>query len=201
MVELKFHPSLSRAANFDDEPDNDGIYLLLQPLNELGQMVPVAAALSVVILDPARDERIGRWDFSPEEVKTKLQPIGANQGIALTLPWSGPGPEADRVIVFVRYTFENGRTVVNDTEILVSNDEGLQAVWAPRSPAMSPTEVAASSTAEQQFAPAVIPASHADVKQNSGQPGAKVVRPASGTTSPQPAPSPSTTSSSPWSAR
>ena len=40
VVELAFHPSLSRAANFDDRSDHDGLYLVLQPRNERGQMVP-----------------------------------------------------------------------------------------------------------------------------------------------------------------
>ena len=43
----------------DDEADDDGLYLVLQPLNESGEMVPVAADLSVVILDPS-----GRVDWS-----------------------------------------------------------------------------------------------------------------------------------------
>ncbi len=69
VVELAFHPSLSRAANFDEESDDDGVYLVLLPKNERGQMVPVAADLSVVILDlevrePGRrqDRSLGLFD-------------------------------------------------------------------------------------------------------------------------------------------
>jgi hypothetical protein len=135
VVEMAFHSGLSRAVNFDDRSDDDGLYLVLQPKNERGQMVPLAADLSVVVLDPSREgnaARIGRWDYSASDVQAKMQPIGANQGIHLTLPWNGPDPAADRVIVFVRYTFENGRQVIGEKEIFVASDEGLKTVWAPR---------------------------------------------------------------------
>jgi len=136
VVELGFHPSLSRAVNFDDRSDDDGLYLVLQPLNERGQMVPVAADLLVDVIDLAREgkaARIGRWNYSAQEVKSKLQPIGSNQGIHLRLPWNGPDPIADRVVVFVWYTFPNGRQVIGEKTIFVASDDGLKAVWRQRS--------------------------------------------------------------------
>lgn len=172
VVELAFHPTLSRAANFDDAGDDDGLILVLQPKNERGQMVPEAADLSVVVLDPAREgnaARIGRWDYSAEEVRSKMQPIGSNQGIQLTLPWNGPDPSADRVIVFARYTFENGRQVIGQKEIFVSSDGGLRTVWAPRGQSSDAPVVSASATTS---------------------PNPNVVRPAVGTYSPDPAPLP-----------
>ncbi|MCA9126802.1 MAG: hypothetical protein KDB22_06950, partial [Planctomycetales bacterium] len=108
VVEMVIHPTLSRALNLDDRNDDDGVYVVLIPKNERGQMVPVAAELSVVVLDPARDPkeaRLGRWDYSEEQVRELLQPMGNRQGIHLTLRFSGPKPLADQVIVFARYKF------------------------------------------------------------------------------------------------
>lgn len=136
VVELAFHPTLSRAVNFDDEADDDGLYLVLQPLNESGEMVPVAADLSVVILDPSRENdeaRIGRRNYSANEVKAKMQAAGVSQGIHLKLPWNGPDPQADRVLVFVRYTFPDGRQVIGEKTFFVSGEAGVRTVWAPRS--------------------------------------------------------------------
>ncbi len=99
VVELAFHPTLSRAINMDDRPDDDGLYLVLQPKNERGQVVPVAADLTVFALDPAREgdqAKIGRWEYSAAEVQAKLKPMGSEQGIHLRLPWNGPDPSADR---------------------------------------------------------------------------------------------------------
>ena len=141
IVELAFHPSLSRAANFDDQSDDDGLYLVLQPKNVEGQMVPIFGTLEIAVHDPAKmdkdgpndSSRIGRWNYSASEVKSKFQPIGSSQGIHLTLPWNGPDPEADRVLVFVRYTLPDGRQVPNEKTIFVSGKGNMRTVWVPRS--------------------------------------------------------------------
>jgi hypothetical protein len=140
IVELAFHPSLSRAVNFDDQSDDDGLYLVLQPKNVEGQLVPTFAALEIAVHDPARlgkdgpneTSRVGRWNYSANEVKSKFQPIGTSQGIHLTLPWNGPDPQADRVLVYVRYTLPDGRQVVNEKTFLVSTKGNMRTVWVPR---------------------------------------------------------------------
>lgn len=163
VVELGFHPSLSRAANFDDESDDDGLYLVLQPLNAQGQMIDVAADLAIVVLDPSRDgdlARIGRWDYSAQDVRSKMQPIGSNQGVHLTLPWNGPDPGADRVVVFVRYTFPDGRQVIGEKTFFVSGEAGFRTVWVPRGNSRSNNPVAqASNQTGSAFDSAVRPAS------------------------------------------
>lgn len=135
VIELAFHPALSRAINMDERPEADGLYLVLQPKNEHGQMVPAYADLMVFALDPAREgeqAKIGRWEFTAAEVQPKLQPIGSEQGIHLRLPWTGDDPTADRVIVFALYKFPNGRQVMGEKEIYLTNDGSLKTVWSPR---------------------------------------------------------------------
>lgn len=136
IVDVKFHPGLSRAMNFDAQGDDDGLYLVLQPMNASGQFVPIAADLVIAVIDPSRNDntgRIGKWSYSTAEVKNKLQPIGNSQGIHLSLPWNGPDPGADRVIVFAYYTLEDGRRIVSETEIFVNNAHRQNTVWVPRS--------------------------------------------------------------------
>lgn len=172
IVEIAFHPSLTRAANFDDESDDDGLYLVLQPKNVQGQLVPTFADLDIAVLDPAREgdsntARIGRWTYSATEVKSKFQPIGSSQGIHLTLPWNGPDPIADRVVVFVRYTLPDGRQVVADKTIFVSGKGNMKTVWVPRGadesqvrtasaeqPITSPSNVVRPNTTSNDPAPA-----------------------------------------------
>lgn len=162
IVDIAFHPTLTRAANFDDESDDDGLYLVLQPKNAAGQLVPTFADLEIAVLDPAREgdsasARIGRWSYSAVEVKSKFQPIGTSQGIHLTLPWNGPDPLADRVIVFVRYTLPDGRQVVNDKTIFVSGKGNMKTVWVPRSSDASTVVTASAQQPVQQFAPQTNP--------------------------------------------
>ncbi len=199
VVELVFHPSLSRAANFDDESDDDGLVLVLQPVNQRGQMVPQAADLSVVVLDPARAgdaARIGRWDYSAREVAGKIQRIGSGQGIHLTLPWNGPDPQADRVVVFARYTYENGRQVIGEKTIFVSNEQGIKTVWAPRGGAAASSVATAgargSSNPGRPAQRSPMAGNPATTPAGVGAPGpSHVVRPASGIRPADPAPAPS----------
>ncbi len=208
VVELAFHPSLTRAINMDDRPDDDGLYLVLQPKNERGQMVPTGADLTIIVLDPARDgdqAKIGRWEYTADEVKDKLQPIGSEQGIHLRLPWNGPDPSADRVIIFALFKFENGRQVMGEKEIFLSSDGSHKTVWGPRAPkrnGISPAnqrEIAQAGYAEPASNKATsssrfaAPAPQAEGTLPSSlraSPASPVVRPASGTAPWQPAPPP-----------
>jgi hypothetical protein len=195
VVELAFHPTLSRAIDMDDRPDDDGLYLVLQPKNERGQMVPVAADLTVFALDPARQgeqAKIGRWEYSAAEVQDKLQPGGSEQGIHLRLPWNGPDPSADRVIVFALYKFDNGRQVMGEKEVFISSDGSHKTVWAPRAsnPQLGTEQLSAQRTtgpvAQAGFS---APFANSDSQATQATP---VVRPAKGTAARQPPPIPQT---------
>ncbi|MCA9257688.1 MAG: hypothetical protein KDA61_00755, partial [Planctomycetales bacterium] len=189
VVELAFHPTLSRAIDMDDRPDDDGLYLVLQPKNERGQMVPVAADLTVFALDPARQgeqAKIGRWEYSAAEVQDKLQLGGSEQGIHLRLPWNGPDPSADRVIVFALYKFDNGRQVMGEKEIFISSDGSHKTVWAPRA---SKAPLGTESQATSQVAQASFSAPSLSSKQQASQ-ATPVVRPANGAGTRQPPPLP-----------
>jgi hypothetical protein len=136
IVELHFQPALSRSVSFDDDNRDDGLYLVLQPKNEQGQVVPLAGAMTVEVLDPTRSEGqmiIGTWHYSLNEVQSKIQPIGSKQGIHLTLPWNGPNPKSDRLNVIATMQFENGRKVIAKKEFYINSGNGLKTVWTPRS--------------------------------------------------------------------
>lgn len=136
IVDIKFHPSLCRAVNSDQQGDDDGLYLVLQPYNTSGEFVPLPADLMVLALDLSREEKkatIGRWTLSSADVKSKMNPIGSSQGIHLSLSFSGPAPQCDRVLVFAYYTLPDGRRVVAEQEVMLNNLHRQNAIWVPRS--------------------------------------------------------------------
>lgn len=160
VVELAFNPALTRAISFDDDSQDDGLYVVLQPRNEQGQVVAIAAAVSVEVLDPSRDISntiIGQWHYTASEVQGKIQPMGSKQGIHLTLPWNGPNPKSDRVTVVATYQFENGRKLVARKEIYLNNASGLKTVWTPRAGGLN---AASSSGGSVVSASANIPTNH-----------------------------------------
>ena len=136
IVDLKFHPSLCRAVNTDQQGDDDGLYIVLQPYNSSGEFVPLPADLVIEALDLSRDEKhamIGRWTLSTADVKAKMNPIGSSQGIHLSLSFSGPAPQCDRLLVFAYYTLSDGRRLVKEHEVMLNNMHRQNAVWVPRS--------------------------------------------------------------------
>ena len=136
IVDLKFHPSLCRSVNTDQQGDDDGLYLVLQPYNAAGEFVALPADLMVLALDLSRPEKqatIGRWTMSAADVKSKINPIGSSQGIHLSLSFSGPAPQCDKVLVFAYYTLPDGRRLVKEHEVMLNNIHRQNAVWVPRS--------------------------------------------------------------------
>ena len=135
IVEIAFHPTMCRGRNFDDKPGDDGLYLVVTPLNADSQVINQAATLTVIVEDPAarKDEaRVGAWEFTPEQLAELLEPVGADQGFHLSLPWQAQSPTNKVVSVFLRYTSPNGRTLVNHREVYLRVPAHEQQVWTPR---------------------------------------------------------------------
>ena len=152
IVEIKFHPSLCRAVNLDGEGDDDGLALVLQPLNSAGQFVPSSAELIIVAVDPSRDDAqrpAGRWAYKSDDVNAMLQPIGSSQGIHLSLPWTGAKPQADRVVVFAYYTLPEGRRIVAEQEIFLNNAHRQHTVWVPRATGTTSSQAVQTASGER----------------------------------------------------
>lgn len=136
IVEIAFHPSLCRGQNLDEEEGDDGLYLVLQPRNQAGEIVDEAAAVTVVAMDPKRpegEERIGRWTISKEELESALEPIGLSRGYHLSLPWQNEvAPDGDVVQVYVRYEMADGRRLINERRIQLHRAAAGSNVWMPR---------------------------------------------------------------------
>ena len=136
IVEVVFHPSLCRGNNLDDKPGDDGIYVVLQPMNAKGEFVPAVAKITIVASDPAsqeEDPRIALWTFSMEESQKTLQPNGRSQGFHFPLSWQQIEPQGERLHVMVRFEWPNGKTLVAQHDIVLNRKDSLRSVWTPRS--------------------------------------------------------------------
>lgn len=154
LVEIGFHPTLSRGHNFDDKPGDDGLYLVITPKNSQGEVVNTLGELTIVIEEPLGEyhqrnggqenghqekgaqldgsRRIAAWEVTPEELKDSLEPIGASQGFHLSLPWDDTFPEGNVVQVFLKYRLDDGRTLVNRRDITLRKPGSRQTTWTPR---------------------------------------------------------------------
>lgn len=134
MVEIAFHETLCRGHNFDDQPGDDGLYLVLVPKNVTGEPLQQIGKLTVVI-EESIDEvsrRIAAWNVTPDELEESLEPIGASQGFHLSLPFQDVAPESNRVQVFLKYELEDGRVLVNRKDIALRRPGHRQTTWTPR---------------------------------------------------------------------
>lgn len=135
IIEIGFHPTLCRGHNFDQNPGDDGVYLVMTPLNAEGQTVNETAKLTVVVEDEAIQENKGRIiarQYSPSELKEMLTPIGTSQGFHLSIPWENAKPASNQVIVYAKYEFEDGRSLVNHRIVQLRTPNRASAVWTPR---------------------------------------------------------------------
>ena len=135
IVEIAFHPTMCRGHNFDDKPGDDGLYLVVTPVNATGQVMNKPGTLTVIVEDAAETKdngRIAAWEITPEQLAETLEPIGAAQGFHLSLPWQGKLPTSKVVTVYLRYSDALGRTRVNQREVHLRTTTTEQQVWTPR---------------------------------------------------------------------
>lgn len=106
---LELHDGLSGGHQFDTDSDIDGLYLVITVADKAGHALSlddfdVDADLTVVVVDPhdeSEDARIGRWEFSPEEVRQFVRRTPVD-GIHIPIMWQDRIPSGDDVTVHIR---------------------------------------------------------------------------------------------------
>jgi hypothetical protein len=183
---IHLNPRLTGGADFDAQPGDDGICVLVEPRNRSGDFVPEPARVSVVLLDPTKSDdaaRVARWDLDAEATRQFLQTDTADRGLLLRLPWQGTPPETKRLHVFVRYMTADGRKLEADREIDLDSADRVAHRWTPRrSP--SPEEAASREVTvswqakDQAEPPAVVQAVAETPEPQPVEPKAPSVKPA-----------------------
>jgi hypothetical protein len=135
IIEIGFHRTLCRGQNLDERPGDDGVYLVLTPINRNGQVVNVPGKLTLVVKEGAVEsskESLFEKDYSASELTEYLTAEGTSQGFHLSIPWASKRPANSSVSVFVRYQLEDGRTLVNSKTIPLRNSQREHSTWTPR---------------------------------------------------------------------
>lgn len=139
ITHLFLDPARTGGSDFDAQPGDDGIAVVLEPRNEADDFVPLSGPLSIVALDYARrDEgdaaRVARWDLDAKQVNQALRNNGQERGIQLRLRWPQQPPQNSRLLLAVRFTTADGRQLEARRDIFVSPPGQLSQRWTPRSP-------------------------------------------------------------------
>lgn len=138
ITHIHIDPLHTGGSEFDQQPGDDGLLVVIEPRNRNDAFVPLAGPLSVVVLDYAKREagdeaRIGRWELTARQVDRSLHNNSSQRGIYLRLPWSDVRPENSKLMVAVRYTTADGRKLEATRDVFVTLPGQFSQRWTPRS--------------------------------------------------------------------
>jgi hypothetical protein len=132
---IYLNPRRTGGIDLDGMPGDDGLSVLIEPRNALGQFVGAPAAVSIVLLDPLErgdGARFARWDFDRSATQGMMKSQGLDRGLHVQVPWPDVPPTTDRLHLFVRYTTDDQRILESDREILLRAPELVADRWTPR---------------------------------------------------------------------
>jgi hypothetical protein len=134
--QIDWHPTMCRAQNTDGKPGDDGLYLVLVPRNNAGEFVPSTGSLTLVVEETLADgsvSRIGRYEYTDEELREQLEPIGTAPGLHLPIRFRDRIPSGSSVDVYAKFTSEDGTTMVNRRTIQLRKSVASgPSNWVPR---------------------------------------------------------------------
>lgn len=134
--QIDWHPTMCRAQNTDGKPGDDGLYLVLVPRNNAGEFVPSTGSLTLVVEETLADgsvSRIGRYEYTAEELREQLEPIGTAPGLHLPIRFRDRIPSGSSVDVYAKFTSEDGTTMVNRRTIQLRKSVASgPSNWVPR---------------------------------------------------------------------
>jgi len=138
ITHIHIDPQHTSGSDFDQQPGDDGILVVVEPRNRNDAFVPLAGPLSVVVLDYAKREagteaRIAKWDLTAQQVDRSLHNNSSQRGIYLRLPWGEERPESSKLMVAVRYTTADGRKLEATRDVFVTLPGQFSQRWTPRS--------------------------------------------------------------------
>jgi hypothetical protein len=146
ITHIHLNPLLTGGGDFDREPGDDGVVVVIEPRNQDNAFVPMAGPVSVVLLDPTQEHgdaaRFARWEIDAPNAQRQMESSGKLRGIHLRLPWPQSPPRTTRMQLFVRYITVDGRKLEANREIYLSLPGQTAQRWTPRPPrgADSPSE-------------------------------------------------------------
>ncbi|HID76345.1 MAG TPA: hypothetical protein EYP56_10160 [Planctomycetaceae bacterium] len=122
VASIAFHPPLTGGLNLDDRPGDEGVSLLIRPLDAQGGLLSVPGALSVELQDPSQrgpQAVVAQWDFTAEEIAQQINVSPLAKGIYLEMPWPAAPPTSESLRLKARYRRDDGKELEAEIDIQV----------------------------------------------------------------------------------
>jgi len=119
-VRITLNRRLTGGHDVDGQPGDEGVMVVVEPLDDAGELLEVSGDISVVVLDPAQQgeaARVARWDFTAAEAAKYLQRTPMGDGLHFTMPWPHSPPVNRTLNLYVQYTTPDGRRLQAEKQI------------------------------------------------------------------------------------
>lgn len=147
VTHIVVNPLLTGGRDFDRQPGDDGIVVVIEPRNRDDAFVPLVGPLTIVVLDPAKTAEEGRivarWEIDANTAQKSLRNSSTLRGIELRLPWSAGSPQSSRLHLHVRYMTVDNRDLRTDRPLFLNLPGQFTQQWTPRASTRSPSSSAA----------------------------------------------------------
>lgn len=120
VAQITLNRKLTGGHNVDAQPGDEGVMVVVEPLNAAGELIEVPGAVSIVVLDPAIEgeaARVARWDFTSREAAKHLKRTPMGDGLHFDLRWPHSPPSHRLLNLYVRYTTADGRRLQVEKQI------------------------------------------------------------------------------------
>jgi hypothetical protein len=129
VTQITLNRKLTGGHNIDGHPGDEGVLVVVEPLNAAGDLVEVPGQVSIVVLDPAIEgdaSRIARWDFTSQDAAGHLKRTPLGDGLHFDLRWPHSPPTHRVLNLYVRYTTADGRRLQVEKQIEVDPPGGAE---------------------------------------------------------------------------
>jgi hypothetical protein len=121
-AQLVINKRLTGGLDRDGHGGDEGLLVVFELRDAAGHLAHWPGRVSVVALDPALEgaaARVARWDITPDELPAHYLNTMIGRGLQFELPWPSRPPAHRELVLFVRFTGQDGQKLTSDTKISV----------------------------------------------------------------------------------
>jgi outer membrane murein-binding lipoprotein Lpp len=108
---IKFNMLMTSGQNRDSEPGDEGLSVMLTPVDAHGDLVKLAGEVELDLFDmtlESDEQRLGQWKFTIDEVRSKWQSGFISSGYLFQVDWQ-KFPVARELTLHARLSIPDGR--------------------------------------------------------------------------------------------
>lgn len=133
VAKIVLNNKLTGGYDADGKPGDEGVLVVIEPRDARGKYVPLAAPISIAVLDPKQSgggRRIATWKFDTAETTAHLKKSLFGRGIHIELPWPNQPPQQERLVIRAQYETIDGRRLEAQRTIYIAPTATVP-LWQP----------------------------------------------------------------------